>query len=73
MGPRWAQNGAGDNEKIQQDTLWSPLGVILGYIGPSVSFLEGPKGPLEENLGLRRAAVGMICGKKVGLQTLSKT
>ena len=35
--------------------------------------MGGPRGPLEADLGLRRGAVGMICGEKVGLQKLSKT
>ena len=77
LAPRLAQEGsrnylAGFCRCVSR--LFGPiLGPSWAVLGPPWPFLGGPRGPLEADLGLRRAAVDMICGKKVGLQKPQKT
>ena len=73
MDPRRLQNISCRIFPLMVATFWDHLGPILGYLGASLALLGGPGGPLEADLGLRRAAAGMICGMKSRLQKPSTT
>ena len=72
LAPRWAQEGSRNYLAGFCRCLAALFGPILGpswaTLGPPWPFLGCPRGPLEAYLGFRRAAVDMICGKKVRLQ-----
>ena len=62
MAPRWAQDGSRKCFAASCQCSAHPFcssWVVLGFPWP---FLGSPRGHLEANLGLRRAAVGMRCG-----------
>ena len=73
MGPRRLQNISCRILSLCGAAFWAHLGPILGYLGASLALLGGPGRPLEAYIGLRRVAVGMICGKKAILQKPSNT
>ena len=72
LAPTWAQEGS--NKYLAgfcrcPSPLSDPiLGPSWAILGPPWPFRGGPRGHLEADLGLRGAAVGTMCGKKVGLQ-----
>ena len=69
MGCKWPRDALvkskGGGQALPGD-LGHLVGPILdlswAVLGPPRPFLGGPRGHLEANLGLRRAAVGMRCG-----------
>ena len=64
LAPRWAQHGSKNYLAWITRCAAQGFGPILAsswaLLGSPWPFLGGPRGHLEANLGLRRAAVGML-------------
>ena len=72
LGPRWPMSAPRLAQDGFQMCLPGLFGLILGsswaVMGPPWPFLRGPGGHLEASIGLWRASVGMVHGKKAGCQ-----
>ena len=71
LAPRWPQESSNKYLAGFCRCVAPHFGPILGtywaILGPPWLILGGLRGPLWAYLGLRRVAMGMLCGKRVGL------
>ena len=70
--PRWAQKGTTNNDKIMQDTFWSPLGAIVGPSWVSLGSTWLFQAHLEANMASKLLFSSPQDHKKTSKQPLCK-